>query len=116
MPEIRRYGTPAWELEVPAGILGRSVDPPADSPYRLDVHPARLAARQRAGDAGRHDPPAEGRRIDGTMDLGEGVSEEGIDRVATIVAAGRRALVLLRIRTRPADEAAGRTSSARSAR
>jgi hypothetical protein len=77
--------------------------------------------------AGFQEPPGDGtpievarahgaRRIDGTMDLGGGVSEEGIDRVATIVAAGRRALVLLRIRTRPADEAAGRTSSARSAR
>ena len=46
------------------------------------------------------------RRIDGTIDVGEGVSEDGIDRVAIIVAAGRRALVLLSIRSRPADEAA----------
>jgi len=148
VPEIRRYGTPAWELEVPAGILGRSVDPPADSPYDSmfilrgwlhDSAPATLVVttRPRKGvtlrsemrrlGAGFQEPPGDGtpievagahgaRRIDGTIDLGEGVSEEGIDRVATIVAAGRRALVLLRIRTRPADEAAGRTSSARSAR
>ena len=46
------------------------------------------------------------RRIDGTADVGEGVSEDGIDRIATVVAAGRRAFVLLSIRTRPADEAA----------
>jgi len=148
VPEIRRYGTPAWELEVPAGILGRSVDPPADSPYDSmfilrgwlhDSAPATLVVttRPRKGvtlrseirrlGAGFQEPPGDGtpievagahgaRRIDGTIDLGEGVSEEGIDRVATIVAAGRRALVLLRIRTRPVDEAAGRTSSARSAR
>jgi hypothetical protein len=67
--------------------------------------------------AGFAEPPGDGtpievdgahgaRRIDGTVDLGEGVSEDGIDRVATVVAAGRRAFVLLSIRTRPADEAA----------
>ena len=67
--------------------------------------------------AGFEEPPGDGteiavegahgaRRIDGLVDLGEGVSADGIDRVATVVAAGRRALVLLSIRTRPADEAA----------
>ena len=34
------------------------------------------------------------------------MSEAGIDRIATVLAAGRRGLVLLSIRTRPADEAA----------
>ena len=29
----RRYGTDAWEIEVPEGILGRAVDPAPDSPY-----------------------------------------------------------------------------------
>ena len=46
------------------------------------------------------------RRIDGTIDLGEGVSADGIDRIAVVIAAGRRALVMLTARTRPADEAA----------
>jgi hypothetical protein len=31
--ETRRYSTARWKLEVPAGIIGRAVDPPADSPY-----------------------------------------------------------------------------------
>ena len=138
VPETRRYGTDAWALEVPAGILGRAVEPPSDSLYDSmfilrgwlhDSAPATLVVttRPRKGvtlraearrlGAGFEQPPGEGtaievagahgaRRIDGTIDLGEGVSEDGIDRVATIVAAGRRRLVLLSIRTRPADEAA----------
>jgi hypothetical protein len=46
------------------------------------------------------------RRLDGTIDLGEGVSADGVDRIAVVIAAGRRALVMLTARTRPADEAA----------
>src|SRR5262245_12959429 len=76
-----------------------------------------LRAEARRLGAGFVAPPGEGdeievagahgaRRIDGLIDLGEGVSADGIDRVATIVAAGRRALIVLTIRTRPADEAA----------
>jgi hypothetical protein len=34
------------------------------------------------------------------------VSADGVDRIAVVVAAGRRSLVLLSIRTRPADEVA----------
>ena len=78
---------------------------------------ATLRSEMRRLGAGFREPPGDGtpidvagahgaRRIDGTIDLGEGVSEDGVDRVATVVAAGRRALVLLSIRTRPADEAA----------
>ena len=136
--ETRRYGTAAWELEVPAGIIGRAVEPPSDSLYDSmfimrgwlhDTAPATLVVntRPRKGatlrsemrrlGVGFEQPPGDStpidvagghcaRRIDGTIDLGEGVSEDGIDRVATVVAAGRRALVLLSIRTRPADEAA----------
>ena len=138
MPATRRYGTSAWELEVPDGILGRAVDPPPDGPYdsmfilRGWLHasaPATLVVttRPRRGvtlrselrrlGAAFEEPPGDGteidvegahgaRRIDGLIDLGEGVSADGIDRVATVVAAGRRALVLSSIRTRPADEAA----------
>jgi hypothetical protein len=134
----RRYATAAWELEVPAGITGRAVQPPSDSFYDSmfvlrgwlhDSAPATLVVttRPRRGltlrsemrrlGAGFEEPAGDGtpvevagahgaRRIDGLVDLGEGVSEDGIDRVATVVAAGRRALVLLSIRTRPADEAA----------
>jgi hypothetical protein len=136
--ETRRYDTAAWELEVPAGILGRAVKPAPDSPYDSmfilrgwlhDSAPATLVVttRPRKGvtlrsetrrlGAGFEQPPGEGtpievagahgaRRIDGTVDLGEGVSEDAIDRVAVVVAAGRRSLVMLSIRTRPADEAA----------
>jgi hypothetical protein len=138
VPETRRYATDAWELEVPAGIIGRAVEPPSDSLYDSmfilrgwlhDTAPATLAVttRPRKGTTLRsearrlgavfEEPPGDGtpievagahgaRRIDGTIDLGEGVSEDGIDRVAIVVAAGRRALVLLSIRSRPADEAA----------
>jgi hypothetical protein len=138
VPATRRYGTHAWELEVPAGIIGRAVEPPSESPYDSmfilrgwlnETAPATLVVTTRARKgvtlrsearrlgAGFEQPPGDGtaievagahgaRRIDGTIDLGEGVSEDGIDRVATIVAAGRRALVLLSIRTRPVDEAA----------
>ncbi len=138
MSETRRYGTAAWELEVPGGILGRAIDPPWDSPYDSifvlrgwlhETAPATLVVttRPRRGvtlrsemrrlGAGFEEPPGDGtqievagahgaRRIDGTIDVGEGVSEDGIDRVATVVAAGRRALVLLTVRSRPADEAA----------
>ena len=138
MAATRRYGTSAWELEVPEGILGRPVDPPSDSPYDSmfilrgwlnDSAPATLVVttRRRKGislrtemhrlGAGFRRPPGEGtpievtgahgaRRIDGTVDLGEGVSVDGVDRIAVVVAAGRRRLVMLSIRTRPADEAA----------
>jgi hypothetical protein len=134
----RTYGTEAWELEVPEGILGRAVEPPSDSPYDSmfilrgwlhDTAPATLVVttRRRKGVSLRTEvrrlgasvrpPPDDGtpvevegahgaRRIDGVVDLGEGVSEDGVDRIAMIVAAGRRSLVLLSIRTRPADEAA----------
>jgi hypothetical protein len=96
--ETRRYGTAAWELEVPAGMLGSAVEPPSDSPYDSmfvlrgwlnDTAPATLVVttRLRKGVSLR-------------------VSEDGIDRIATVVAAGRRSLVPLSIRTRPADEAA----------
>jgi hypothetical protein len=136
--DTRRYSTAAWRLDVPAGILGRAVEPPSDSPYDSmfilsgwlhDSAPATLVVttRPRKGvtlrsearrlGAGFDEPPGDGtpvevagahgaRRIDGTIDLGEGVSTDGIDRVATVVAAGPRSLVLLSIRTRPADEAA----------
>jgi hypothetical protein len=134
----RRYGTDAWELEVPEGVLGHAVEPPSDSPYDSmfilrgwlhDTAPATLVVttRRRKGVSLRTEvrrlgasvkpPPDDGtpvevegahgaRRIDGVVDLGEGVSEDGVDRVAMIIAAGRRSLVLLSIRTRPADEAA----------
>ena len=46
------------------------------------------------------------RRLDGTIDVGERVGSDGIDRIAVVIAAGRRALVMLTARTRPADEAA----------
>jgi hypothetical protein len=76
-----------------------------------------LRAEARRLGAGFEDPPGDGaaaavegargaRRVDGLIDLGEGVSPDGIDRCATIVAAGRRALVLLTVRTRPDDDAA----------
>ena len=76
-----------------------------------------LRAEMRRLGAGFESPPGDGtkievagahgaRRIDGLVDLGEGVSSDGIDRIATVVAAGRRALMLLSIRTRPQDEAA----------
>jgi hypothetical protein len=132
----RRYGTAAWELEVPSGILGHAVDPPPDSPYDSifilrgwlnDSAPATLVVttRRRKGvslrtevkrlGAGFERPPEDGtavevegahgaRRIDGTVNVGEGVSSDGIDRVAVVIAAGRRSLVMLHIRTRPADE------------
>ena len=138
MSDTRRYATDAWELEVPAGIIGRAVEPPSDSLYDSmfilrgwlhDTAPATLVVttRPRKGvtlrseirrlGSGFEEPPGDGtpievtgahgaRRIDGTVDLGEGVSEDGIDRIATVLAAGRRGLVLLSIRTRPADEAA----------
>ena len=138
MAETRRYGTAAWELEVPAGILGHAADPPPDSPYDSifilrgwlnDSAPATLVVttRRRKGvslrtevkrlGAGFERPPEDGtpvevegahgaRRIDGTVNVGEGVSADGIDRVAVVIAAGRRSLVMLHIRTRPADEAA----------
>jgi hypothetical protein len=134
----RRYGTSAWELEVPEGVLGRPVDPPPDSPYDSmfilrgwlhDTAPATIVVTtrrrrgvslrtevRRLGAAVRPAPedgtPVEvegakgARRIDGVVDMGEGVSEDGVDRIAMVVAAGRRSLVLLSIRTRPADEAA----------
>jgi hypothetical protein len=138
VPDLRRYRTPAWELDVPAGIIGRAVEPPPDSPYDSmfilrgwlhDTAPATLVVttRGRKGvtlrsearrlGASFTEPSGDGteievdgahgaRRIDGLIDLGEGVSADGIDRVAMVVAAGRRALVLLSVRTRPADEAA----------
>jgi hypothetical protein len=140
----RRYGTSAWELEVPEGVLGHAVDPPPDSPYDSmfvmrgwlhDTAPATLVVttRPRKGvslrtemrrlGASVRSPPEDGtpvevegahgaRRIDGVIDLGEGVSEDGIDRIAIVVAAGRRSLVLLSIRTRPADEAAAEVERA----
>ena len=52
------------------------------------------------------------RRFDGLVDLGEGVSADGIDRLALVVAAGRTELVMLSIRTRPADEAAAEVEAA----
>jgi hypothetical protein len=52
------------------------------------------------------------RRIDGLVDLGEGVSEDGVDRLALVIAAGRVELVMLSIRTRPADEAAAEVEAA----
>jgi hypothetical protein len=109
-------------------------DSPYDSLFILrgwlhDTAPATLAVstRPRKGvtlrsearrlGAGFVEPPGDGtpvevagahgaRRIDGEVDLGEGVSADGIDRIAVVVAAGRRALVMLSVRTRPADEAA----------
>ena len=136
--------TPAWVLELPDGMIGRAVDPPADSPYSAmwlargwlhDTAPATVVvttrprkgltlrgeARRLSGTlaAGASDggeiavPGARGaRRVDGLVDLGEGVSEDGIDRLALVVAAGRAELVALSIRTRPADEAAAEVEAA----
>jgi hypothetical protein len=138
MAATRSYGTAAWAIEVPEGMIGRAVDPAPDSPYDSmflmrgwldEVAPATLVVTTRPrrgttlrGEARRlgerfEQPPGEGspievdgahgaRRIDGTIDLGEGVSADGIDRISVVVAAGRRALVLLTARTRPADEVA----------
>ena len=76
-----------------------------------------LRSEARRLGSGFDEPPGDGspidvegahgaRRIDGTIDLGEGVSADGIDRIAVVIAAGRRSLVVLSARTRPADEAA----------
>jgi hypothetical protein len=79
----------------PSGSPGAGFEQPPDAGTPIEVTGAHGA-----------------RRLDGTIDLGEGVSEDGIDRIAAIVAAGRRALVLLIIRTRPADEAAAEVEHA----
>jgi hypothetical protein len=125
---------------VPEGAFEPRPDSPYDSMFVMrgwlsDSAPATLVVttRPRAGvtlrsearrlGAGFEQPPGAGtpievtgahgaRRLDGTIDGGEGVSENGIDRIAAIVAAGRRALVLLSIRTRPADEAAAEVERA----
>lgn len=109
-------------------------DSPYDSTFILrgwlnDSAPATLAVttRPRKGvtlraEARRHgdrfeEPPGDGtpievagahgaRRLDGMIDVGGGVASEGIDRITVVIAAGRRALVMLTVRTRPADEAA----------
>lgn len=141
MPLVR---TPQWALELPDGMIGRAVDPPADSPYDSmwilrgwlhDTAPAtvvvttrprkgvtlraearRLSGAMLAGAADGEEIEVTGargaRRIDGIVDLGEGVSENGLDRLALVVAAGRVELVLLSIRTRPADEAAAEVEAA----
>jgi len=136
--------TPQWALELPDGMLGRAVDPPADSPYDSmwlargwlhDTAPAtvvittrprkgvtlraearRLSAMLAGGASDGEAIEVTGargtRRVDGLVDLGEGVSEDGIDRLALLVAAGRAVLVSLSIRTRPADEAAAEVEAA----
>jgi hypothetical protein len=43
-------------------------------------------------------------RVDGLIDMGEGLSEDGIERISIVVAELRREFVILTIRTRPSDD------------
>lgn len=45
-------------------------------------------------------------RLDGTIDMGEGLTEDGIERIATIVALRHGRIASLTLRTRPADAVA----------
>lgn len=42
-------------------------------------------------------------RVDGLIDMGEGLSEDGIERIVTVVAELRKHFAVLTIRTRPRD-------------
>lgn len=45
-------------------------------------------------------------RLDGTIDMGEGLTPDGIERIVTIVALARGHIVSLTLRTSPADPVA----------
>lgn len=58
----------------------------ASEPRKLAVRGSRRAAR-----------------VDGLIDMGEGLSEDGIERISTVVAELPNEFVVLTIRTRPSD-------------
>jgi hypothetical protein len=131
----RRFETEAWSLELPDGLRAVVVDPPPECTsmvhLRGEIAPgapafgvvstqerdpgARAAARRLAASC---EPPLpepravsvagarDAFRFDGRFDIEEGLTADGIERLALIVAARRRDLVVLTVRTRPEDDVA----------
>jgi hypothetical protein len=121
-----------WVIGVPPGVNHVLPSPPLECTsmailrgWLADVAPvtAVISSRSRAGTSLRRRsrelagsllevhaeravevPGAHGaRRLDGRYEIEEGVSEDGIERIAIVVAAARHELVYLTVRTRPAD-------------
>jgi len=116
-----------WRLMLPPGVIGRSVAPAPDSPYTstmiargwlgadevattivVTVRPRssgvtlRSEMRRLFGDAGDETSisGARGaRRGEKTIELEEGVSEDGLERMVVVIAARRHAFVNLVVRT-----------------
>jgi hypothetical protein len=129
---VRRFETEAWSLELPDGLRAVVVDPPPECTsmvhLRGEIAPdapafgvvstqerdpsARAAAHRLAASC---EPPwpeprsvvvagaRDAFRFDGRFDIEEGLTADGIERIALVVAARRRDLVVLTLRTRPQD-------------
>jgi hypothetical protein len=123
----------AWRLELPPGLRVVVVSPPPEctsmAHLRGEIAPgapalgvvstqerdrsARACVRRLAAS---FEPPhpepraaavagARGAwRIDGRLDMEEGLTADGIERIAVVVAARRHDLVVLTVRTRPDDD------------
>ena len=112
-----------WRLALPEGVSGRASTPAPDSPYTatsiargwLGDHAVtivvtkrdrrgvtlRSEARRLGGEEGDEIdvPGAQGaRRVDRVIEMEEGVSPDGIERMTLVVAARRREFVLMVVR------------------
>jgi len=130
------FETDAWRLEPPAGLRVVVVGPPPEctsmAHLRGEIAPgapafgvvstqerdrsARACARRLAASCEAPQPEpravavagARGAwRFDGRFDIEEGLTPDGIERIAVVVAARRRDLVVLTVRTRPGDDVTG---------
>lgn len=120
----------AWALVVPPGMSARTVNPPPECTSMAHVRgeiapgaPATAIVSTRAGVtvsrlaqtlAEACLTPARSRtatipgathaaRVDGLIEMEEGVSQDGIERIAIVVAERGSGVVVLTVRTRPSD-------------
>jgi hypothetical protein len=82
--ELRGGTVPRLARKLAAELL-----PPCPEPKRLAVHGTKQAMR-----------------VDGLIAMDEGLTDDGVERIAIVVAARRREAVALTVRTRPVDDVA----------
>jgi hypothetical protein len=132
----RRFATDRCSLDLPDGMTARVVGPPPECTSMAHIRgdlaasaPAviivtsralrdtsvRALARKLAGsfttptEPQPIDVPGTNRslRVDGLIEIEEGLTEDWIERIAIVVAARRDEAITLTVRTRPADDVAG---------
>jgi hypothetical protein len=132
MGRTDRFETDAWALAVPPGMVARIVNPPPectsmvhvrgeivpDAPAfaivstRAGVTVSRLAKKLAGSLMAPRNPPRaiavpgtkHAVRVDGLIEMEEGLSADGVERITIVITARRHDVLVLTVRTRPNDD------------